>query len=75
MMTATDGQAAHHQIQIPDDGSEKIVEIVGNPPGQLSDRIHLSRLPKPRFQRPLLGHVPANAENPDDLAESILHRR
>ena len=57
-------KAALNLLQSADDDGEQIVEIVGDPAGELADGLHLLRLAQrllgfgePRLRRQPLGHV------------------
>jgi hypothetical protein len=42
--------ALREQLCIADDDGEQVVEVVGNPPSELADSLHLLRLPKLLFE-------------------------
>ena len=59
---------AKHQLTIPENGGEQVVEIVRNAAGQPSDRFHFLRLLKLRFERVTLGDVDANTHGAHGFA-------
>jgi hypothetical protein len=58
-------QVVEHHLAVTHDDAEQIVEIVGHPSGQASDRLHLLRLMQLPFKRFALGDV----VQPDDGAD------
>ena len=69
------GEAAFQQFKIAHNDAEKIVEIVGQPPGHIADRLHLLRLLQLRFGVELLGQIAQNFRSADDLAIGGADRR
>ena len=54
------GRASHsreQQLGVADDRRQEVVEVVGDPAGELPDRLHLLRLPKLVLQALPLGDV------------------
>ncbi|MNF59107.1 hypothetical protein D3C84_406870 [compost metagenome] len=50
----TTGQTPTQQLQAADDAGQHVVEVVGDPAGELSDRFHLLRLAQRLFVVPQL---------------------
>ena len=53
------------QVGIADHGSQQIIEVMGNAPGQLTNRLHFLRLGELQFQLFLLGGI-------DDVNDQIV---
>ena len=48
---------AHQELGVPQDDAQRVVEVVGDAPGQAADRLHLLRLQQLRLEAPVLGDV------------------
>ena len=63
-----------HQGEIPDDGGEDVVEVVGDPSCHDAERLELLCLEKLLFHLPLRCHVPGYENHADRLALVIANR-
>ena len=64
-----------HHVTVAVDHRQKIVEVVRDPAGQLSDALHLLGLAQLCLKALLFGDVAGNLGEPDDPSRSILDRR
>ena len=58
------GQLVDQEMRIAQDRRQQVVEVMGDPAGEPSDRLHLLRLPQLRFERVLRADVGRDAEQP-----------
>ena len=76
--SAVPGRMLYGQLPIAEDGSQHIIEVVGDAAGQCADRLHFLRLPQLRLQTLffqlrlfLLGDIHGRAHEPRWLARYI----
>ena len=69
------GGAAGGELAVPDDDGQEIVEVVRHAAREVTDRLHLLRLPKLHLAFELFGDVPLHGHIADGLATSVLDRR
>jgi hypothetical protein len=62
----------HHQLAVPENAGEQIVEVVRDPAGELADRLHLLRLPELRLGVAQRRYVPYSTAH--DVARSVGER-
>ena len=51
------GERGGHEVRVPGDDGEQVVEVVGHPARELADRFHLLRPAATALQPPARGHV------------------
>ena len=67
-------KTVQHQLAVPVDDGQEVIEIVGDSTRQPTDRLHLRRLLKPFFQSLALGHILFGGNEVGDFAKRIPDR-